>query len=103
VLRITTVREDEKNVRLRLCGQFTGEYVPELERALANEASIQSVALDLTNVTFVDREAMMFLCTARSRQIPIQNPPSYVRRWMKLESRCGPLPEDSPKPEADEE
>jgi len=105
VLRITTVREDEKNVRLRLCGDFTAEYVPELERALANEAAdMHSVALDLTNVGVVDREALMFLCAARSRQIPIQNPPNYVRRWIKLESRCGAsLTADTPKLEAEEE
>ena len=91
MLRITTVREDEKNVRLRLCGQFTGEYVQELERALATEdADCHSVALDLTNVTFVDREAMMFLCSARSRQIPVENIPSYVRRWIQQENRCRP-------------
>ena len=91
MLRITTVREDEKNVRLRLCGQFTGEYVPELERALATEdTDCHCVALDLSNVTFVDREAMMFLCSARSRQIAIENIPSYVRRWIQQENRCGP-------------
>lgn len=98
MLRITTVREDENNVRLRLCGQFTGEYVPELERALANEdAPLHCVALDLTNVTFVDREAMMFLCSARSRQIAIENLPSYVRRWIQQENRCGPASTESHK------
>jgi len=91
VLRITSDHEDEKHCRLRLCGQFTGEYVSELERALVTEsARSQTVALDLTNVTFVDREAMMFLCGARSRNIPIENIPSYVQRWIQQEKLCGP-------------
>ena len=104
-MRITTVRDNEKNVRIRLCGDFTAEYVPELERALANEAAdMHSVALDLTNVGIVDREALTFLCAALSKQIPIQNPPSYVDRWIKLESRCcGSFPVDTPKLEANEE
>lgn len=96
MLRITSVQEDEKHCRLRLCGQFTGEYVSELERALVNESStFQTVALDLANVTFVDREAMMFLCGARSRNIPIENIPSYVQRWIQQEKSCGPASDKS--------
>ena len=91
MLRITSDHEDDKHCRLRLCGQFTGEYVSELERALVTEsAKSQTVALDLTNVTFVDREAMMFLCGARSRNIPIENIPSYVQRWIQQEKLCSP-------------
>lgn len=100
MLRITTVREDDKNVRFRLCGQFTAEYVPELERALAGEADIHSIALDLANVTFVDREAMMFLCGARARQIAVENIPSYVRRWIQQENRCGSTEDTTSKSES---
>jgi anti-anti-sigma regulatory factor len=91
VLKITTVRENPKSLRVHLCGQLTGEYVPELERVLSNEPSgAGNVALDLSNVTFVDREAMVFLCGAKSRAVAIENIPSYVMRWIEQEGRCGP-------------
>jgi anti-anti-sigma regulatory factor len=71
-----------------LCGQLTGEYVPELQKALVPENTDHKIALDMSNVTFVDREAMMFLCGARSR-VSIENIPSYVIRWIEQEGRCG--------------
>ena len=90
MLKITTTRESDNVHRIRLCGQFTKEYVEELERTLSNEDTPnESVALDLANVTFVDREAMVFLCSARSRKISIENCPSYVIRWIQQERLCG--------------
>ena len=89
MLKITTVRENPKALRVCLCGQFTGEYVPELEKVLSAEsANAGAVALDLANVSFVDREAMVFLCSAKSR-VSIENIPSYVTRWIEQEGRCG--------------
>jgi ABC-type transporter Mla MlaB component len=81
---------------VRLCGQFTKEYVEELERTLTHESALaQSIAIDLTNVSFVDREAMVFLCSAKSRNIAIENCPSYVIRWIKQENLCGSASEDN--------
>jgi anti-anti-sigma regulatory factor len=89
VLKITTVRDDE-SLKVHLCGQFTREYVPELEKALSKEVvEAGKVALDLSNVTFVDRDAMVFLCGAKSRNVAIENIPSYVIRWIEQELRCG--------------
>jgi hypothetical protein len=89
VFRITTVREDEKRCRLCLCGQFTAEYVAELEKALGAETGRdQSVAVDMSGVTLVDREAMKFLCNTHSKSIPIENIPPYVQRWIEQEKAC---------------
>src|SRR6266850_7981710 len=96
-MKITPVRVDPKSLKVCLCGQFTKEYVPELERTLASEGvEGQTVALDLANVTFVDREAMVFLCSAKSKNIAIENCPSYVIRWIKQERLCGHSEETSP-------
>ena len=92
MLKITSVRQDNKSLKVRLCGQFTKEYVPELQRALEDE-NADTVALDLANVTFVDRDAMVFLCSAKTRKIAIENCPSYVDRWMHQERLCGGFPE----------
>jgi ABC-type transporter Mla MlaB component len=91
VLKITTIRENDESVRVCLCGQLTSEYVPELEKAMTlDNADKGKLALDMSNVTFVDREAMVFLCAAKSRNVAIENVPSYVMRWIEQERRCGP-------------
>jgi anti-anti-sigma regulatory factor len=87
VLKITTTRNEPNSLTVHLCGQLTGEYVPELETALNPDAAPQMV-LDMSNVTFVDRQAMEFLCGVKSR-VSIENIPSYVMRWIEQEFRCG--------------
>jgi ABC-type transporter Mla MlaB component len=87
VLKITTTHDEKQSVTVRLCGQLTSEYVAELQKALNTDSS-EKIALDLANVTFVDRPAMEFLCGVKSR-ITIQNIPSYVMRWIEQEGRCG--------------
>ena len=99
MLKITTTRQDDQSIRVQLCGQFTREYVDELEQAIFGGGTPgESVALDLTNVTFVDRDAMGFLCSAKTRKVSIENIPSYVIRWIEQERICGsslPKNEDS--------
>ena len=98
MLKITTVRETPESLRVQLCGQFTGEYVPELQKALSAEnIEAGKIALDLSNVTFVDREAMVFLCGAKSRNVAIENIPSYVIRWIEQEYRCGSSHSEPPQ------
>ena len=98
LLKITTIRESPQSLKVSLCGQFTGEYVPELQKALSSEnIDDEKIALDLSNVTFVDREAMVFLCGAKSRNVALENIPSYVTRWIEQEGRCG-----SSRPESSE-
>ena len=85
MLKITEHTEAE-TIRLSLHGQFTGPYVPNVETALAEIGVKPSkVALDLSNVTFVDRAAMEFLRRTKLKRIRIENPPSYVTRWMEQE------------------
>src|SRR5437867_10192503 len=98
MLKITPTRENERSFKVRLCGQLTKEYLPEIERLLANDdAGSQSISLDLANVTFVDRDAMVFLCSAKSRNIAIENCPSYVIRWIQQERLCSSLDKSTPR------
>ena len=85
MLKITKEAENTQ-CRVSLHGHFTGEYIPEVEKALSQNGCKRSErALDLKNVTFVDRAAMEFLCKAESNEIRIENTPSYVTRWMEQE------------------
>ena len=90
--------QGELSCRVRLYGEFTGEYVPEVEKSLAGQdACGRIVALDLSGVTFVDRAAMLFLCGAESGNVALENVPSYVARWMEQEVRRGPAPSGPPE------
>jgi anti-anti-sigma regulatory factor len=93
VLKITTTQETDQSLKVHLSGQFTREYIVELEQILFTGRSPgqpgQNVALDLENVTFVDRDSMGFLCSARSRNVSVENIPSYVIRWIEQERICG--------------
>ncbi len=96
MLKISPNRENEKSFKIRLCGELTKEYLPEVERLLASEgAGSETRSIDLSNVTFVDRDAMVFLCSAKARNIIIENCPSYVIRWIQQERLCGSSGKDS--------
>ena len=98
MLKITRDAESVGTLRVNLCGRFTSEYVPEVEKALSlNGSATKRLALDLLNVTFVDRKAMEFLTTAKSRSIKINNLPSYVTRWMQQEAANGSNPSSAAK------
>ena len=90
MLKITRDGEMPEIVRVSLSGHFTSEYVPEVEKALAQKGNkTKKCALDLMNVTFVDRPAMEFLCAAQSRKIKLESLPSYVKRWIQEEAGNG--------------
>jgi len=95
VLKIATDDETPEFITVNLCGRFSGEYIPEVEKELSRTSTRRKkLALDLAEVTFVDRAAMTFLCAARSKNIAIQNAPLYVGLWMEQEDRKGPLHSD---------
>jgi len=89
VLKITPTKENETSFKVRLCGQLTKEYVPEVERMLAQGSESQTVSLDLVKMAFANYKPMVFHCSAKSRNIAIENCPSYVIRWIQQEKLCG--------------
>jgi hypothetical protein len=90
MLKITQQTEIPEIFRVSLSGYFTSEYVPEVEKALVQNGNrSKPCALDLLNVTFVDRPAMEFLRAAQSRKIKLENLPSWVKRWIQLEAGNG--------------
>ena len=90
MLKITRKNDNAEFITVKLCGRFTGEYVPEVENALSQAGTqVRKLALDLAEITLVDRTAIAFLCGARSRNIAIQNVPVYVGLWMDQEDCQG--------------
>jgi len=90
MLNIAQQAENPNILRVSLSGHFTSEYVPEVEKALVqNGNKPKKCTLDLMNVTFVDRPAMEFLRVAQSRNIKLENLPSWVKRWIQQETGNG--------------
>jgi len=89
MLKITPIRLDEQCLRIRLHGAITEEYLPEIERLLFEQPVALHIYLDLADVSFVDRAAMLFFCAAAVKNIAIENCPSYVSRWIQQETRPG--------------
>ena len=95
MFKITKKNDNPEFITVNLCGRFTGEYVPEVEKALSQTGTKpKKLTLDLAQVILVDRAAIAFLCAARSKNIAIQNVPLYVRLWMEQEDCKGPLHAD---------
>lgn len=87
MLKIIRDAEGTEFTRVSLYGRFTGEYAAEVAKALTVSGSpAKALALNLVNVTFVDRAAMEFLRRVQSKNIKVENLPSYVARWMKQET-----------------
>jgi anti-anti-sigma regulatory factor len=75
-------RTSNGRVVFSLSGRIETEDVAELERLLGLESSGQEIALDLQDVTIVDRDAMKFLARCESESIELKNCPAYVREWI---------------------
>jgi anti-anti-sigma regulatory factor len=72
----------EQGVVLRISGRITGENLDVLRTAL-EEGRI--VAIDLTEVELVDRDAVKLLARTEGNGIELRNCPAYIREWVTRE------------------
>jgi len=80
-------RSTSDRVLLSLSGRIEAEDVAELQRVLGLEAAGRPIALDLQDVTIIDRDAMRFLARCGLEGIQLENCPAYVREWIEAEER----------------
>jgi len=78
-------RSSNRDVVLSLSGRIEIEDVAELQRLLGLEAEKGSLALDLRDVTLVDRDALKFLAGWEAESIKLENCPAYIREWIETE------------------
>lgn len=69
---------------LRVSGRIGTEDVETLTGLLRHEKS--GVAIDLKEVTLVDRDAVTFLALSQTNGIELSNCPAYIREWIDRES-----------------
>ena len=68
-------------VLLFISGHLQEGYINMIDDLLAKET--YPVALDLGEVTLVDREAVKFLATLDARGVGLRNCPGFIREWMR--------------------
>ena len=72
----------EQGVVLRISGRISGEDLDVLRTAL-EEGRV--VALDLTEVELVDRDAVTLLARTEGNGIELRHCPAYIREWVTRE------------------
>jgi hypothetical protein len=85
--RIERTVEGENSVVLRVSGRIQGENVDTLREAIEQEKG--RLALDLTEILLVDREAVSLLAVSEANGIELRNCPAYIREWVGKERGFG--------------
>jgi len=81
--RIDRLIDGEDRVILRVSGRIRTENVETLTELLRREKS--GVAIDLKEVTLVDRDAVTFLALSETEGVELSNCPAYIREWTDRE------------------
>ena len=87
MLRIDVRRVPPSSVSVALIGDFCAGEVAEIGR-LIDEAcrSSERVAIDLSALRRIDRDAVRFLAFGGCRGADLVGCPAYVREWMRCEA-----------------
>ena len=80
-------RKANGRVLFTLSGRIEAEDIDELRRLLELEGAGTHIALDLKDVTLVDRDAVKFLAACEADSIKLENSPAYVREWIGRENK----------------
>jgi hypothetical protein len=80
-------RKANEKVVLILSGRIEAEDIDELRRLFELEDPGRKIALDLRDVTLVDRDGVNFLAVCETDGIQLENCPAYIREWIGRESR----------------
>ena len=83
ICRIDRVVGGDNLIVLCISGKLTGEHVATLRGVLSAEA--HPVAIDLKDVSLVDREAVQLLALSECNRTEIRNCPAYIREWVTRE------------------
>ena len=88
MLRISINEVPGEQITLRLEGQVIGPWVEELARTCQRILKQGSrLSLDLTHVSFFDREGLILCRRLAERQVSLKNPSAFVAEQLKG-TRC---------------
>jgi hypothetical protein len=80
-------RSSNGEIVFTLIGRIEMEHVGELSRLFSLENADRGIALDLKDVTLVERDAVKFLSQWEADSVRLRNCPPYVREWMNREKK----------------
>ena len=66
-------------------GRMESANLAELKNVIDAEAADRRMALDLKELTLVDRDAVRFLKLCESNGIELRNTSAYIRQWITKE------------------
>ena len=66
-----------------MSGRIIGEHVEMLQDVLEHESG--GLAINLKNVSLVDREAVKLLAISEANGIELKDCPAYIREWITRE------------------
>src|ERR1700685_3345346 len=78
-------RKTNGGIIFTLSGRIEAEDIDELRRLLELEGAASQIALDLKDVTLVDRDAIKYLADCEVDGTKLENCPPYVREWIGRE------------------
>jgi hypothetical protein len=81
--KIERLVSEDDFVVLRVSGRIAGEHVDTLKESIGREKG--KVAIDLSEVILVDREAVRLLALSEATGIELRNCPAYIREWVARE------------------
>jgi ABC-type transporter Mla MlaB component len=74
----------EHSVTLLLDGKFSEDALPALRQSIsAARQTKQTIYIDLSEVTLVDRKAVKYISEQAAHDIKLVNCPIYLRRWIR--------------------
>jgi ABC-type transporter Mla MlaB component len=79
-------RKANTKVIFVLSGRIEAEDIDELQRLFELEDTSRKIALDLRDVTLVDRAGVNFLAVCERNSIQLENCPAYIREWIGREN-----------------
>jgi hypothetical protein len=81
--RIQEMSGRSKITVFRLSGHIQSEHLNKIEKLILRE--IGHVALDLNEVTLVDRDAVSYLARCKRKGIQLRNSPLFLTEWISKE------------------
>ena len=88
--KINRIVSPDGSVILYISGRIKGADVEMLRQLIERELTAKSpLAMDLTEITLVSRDAIKALAAQEARGIELRNCPAYVRHWISREKCSG--------------
>jgi hypothetical protein len=79
--KVVRTIDRDRFVQLFISGHLQEVHINIIDDLLTKETD--PVALDLGEVTLVDRDAVKFLATLDARGVRLRNCPGFIREWMR--------------------